>query len=83
MEEGLTWEEAGGYPCTLDQASVAGGDREGGPRGVGGKVLKTHFVVSKSTLTASAQNCTKHIQEKTHYIWGSCSKHKTVCVPLK
>ena len=28
MEKGLTWEEVGGYPCTLDPASVAGGERE-------------------------------------------------------
>ena len=80
MEKGLTWEEVGGYPCTLDPRFGCWW-RERGSKEVGGNVLKTHFVVSKITL--SAQNCIKHIQEKTHYIWGLKFKTSICTCPFK
>ena len=62
----LTW-EAGSVArivCSI-RPWVAGGEREGGPRRVGGSVPKTNVIVLRSTL--SAQNCTKHIKEGTNY----------------
>lgn len=56
-------------------------ERKGGPKEVGGKVLKIHFIVSGSTL--SAQNCTKHIQRETNYTWMFKLKTKLMHVSLK
>lgn len=62
---------------------MAGGEREGSPKQVGRRVLKTNFIVSRNTL--SAQNCTKHIQEEMNYryIRVQGQNIKLIHVPLK
>lgn len=89
LREGEGWRKASpgrqidGSLGTLYQALVAGGQREGGPKKVDKRVLKTHSTVLRSTL--SAQNNVKHIQEGTNYTWGPKVKteEKLVYIPLK
>lgn len=53
MGKGFTW-EAGSVArivCSI-RPWVAGGEREGGPRRVGGSVPKTNSIVLRSTLSA-------------------------------